>query len=64
MNFTENQMRDPWGWCQSVFESNGWTTKMIADAVAAPWSTVRGLMNGTNDAPRYDLLKRMITVAI
>jgi len=64
MNFTEQQMRNPWLWCQQVIADNNWTSKQVAENIDAPWSTVRALMNGTNPAPRYELLQDMIALCI
>jgi len=64
MNFTEAQMRDPWAWCMSVLNQEGWTSKQVAENVGAPWSTVRSLYNGTSVKPRYDLLQDIIALCI
>jgi len=64
MNFTEQQMSDPWGWCLSVLQREGMTSKQVAEKVDAPWSTLRGLYNGTNESPRYQLLKDIIALCV
>jgi len=64
MTFTEQQMNDPWAWCLGVIAANNWTSKQVAEAIEAPWSTVRALLNGTNPAPRYELLQDIVTLCI
>ena len=62
--FTEEQFRDPWAWCRQVIERHGITSRDLAEKTGAPWSTTRALLNGTTNAPRYDLLTRIIGVCI
>jgi len=64
MKFTEQQMRDPWVWCRTVLDAHGWTSKQVAENIYAPWSTIRGLYNGTNATPRYELLVQIIALCI
>ena len=62
--FNEQQMSDPWQWCRQIIETHSISPKMLSDAVTAPRSTVRALLNGTNENPRYDLLCRIIGLCI
>ena len=64
MNFTEQQMRDPWAFCLETIADRGWTSKQVAEKTGAPWSTTRGLLNGTNMYPRYELLQSILKICI
>lgn len=57
-------MRDPWSWCLDMIEKHNVSSKMLSEAVDAPRSTVRALYNGSNRAPRYDLLMDVIFLMI
>ena len=62
--FNELQMRDPWSWCLDMIEKHNISSKMLSDAVDAPRSTIRALYNGSNKAPRYELLTDVIFLCI
>ena len=64
--FTENQFLDPWHWCLSVFDKHELLSesKMVAEAIMAPRSTIRALFNGQNSAPRYDTLMSMLKLCV
>ena len=62
--FNEEQMRDPWRWCLRVIEKHEISSKLLAENVDAPRSTLRALYNGSNINPRYDLLMKLITFSI
>ena len=62
--FNENQMRDPWAWCLTVIEKHRIDSKLLAEAVGAPRSTVRSLCNGNSNAPKYDLLVAILELCI
>ena len=62
--FNESQMADPWKWCMGVIENYHLSSKEVSEAVGAPHSTVRSLMNGTNQNPRYPLLCSMLRLCI
>ena len=57
-------MRDPWLWCRQVLESHRMTSRLLADQVDAPHSTLRALYNATTANPRYNLLCLIIDVCI
>ena len=63
-SFNEQQMADPWKWCMSVIEKYNLGSKEVSEAVGAPRSTVRSLLNGTNDSPRYPLLCSILRLCI
>lgn len=62
--FNETQMRDPWGWCLDMIEKHDISSRMLSEAIEAPRSTVRALYNGSNKAPRYDLLIQIVKLCI
>lgn len=62
--FNENQMSDPWSWCLNMIEKHKISSRMLSEAIDAPRSTVRALLNGSNKAPRYDLLTQIIKLNI
>lgn len=62
--FTETQFLDPWHWCIGIIEKHDLDSKQVAEAIMAPRSTVRALFNGTNSAPRYDLLRSLLKLCI
>ena len=62
--FNENQMRDPWAWCLSIIEKHRLDGKLVAEAVGAPRSTMRALLNGNSKAPKYDLLLDVLSLCI
>ena len=62
--FTKEQMLDPWGWCLHVLDKHEVTSKWVAEVILVPRSTIRALFNGTNTAPRYDLLRSLLKLCI
>ena len=62
--FNEEQMRDPWRWCLRAIEKHDIGSKLLADTIDAPRSTIRALYNGSNVNPRYDLLVKLIKFCI
>ena len=62
--FNEKQMRDPWAWCLTVIEKHRVDGKLLAEAVGAPRSTVRALLNGNSTAPKYDLLLAILSLCV
>lgn len=62
--FNENQMRDPWAWCLTIIEKHRLDSKLVAEAVGAPRSTMRALCNGNSKAPKYDLLCNVLNLCI
>ena len=63
-SFNEAQMGDPWEWCKQVLERHRITSRLLADQVDAPHSTLRALYNATTANPRYKLLCTIIDLCI
>ena len=64
MKPTEQQLRDPWGWCKQVFVRHAITPNQLSEDLQMPRSTVGALLNDRHSGPRYDLLVRLIDYAI
>lgn len=62
--FNERQMSDPWAWCLQMVDKYSLDSKLVAEAVDAPRSTIRSLFNGTNQNPRYELLCKILVLCI
>lgn len=62
--FNEHEFVDPWAWCMAVIKKHELTSKQVAEQTDSPRSTVRALVAGTNAAPRYELLTKIIGLCI
>jgi hypothetical protein len=62
--FNEAQMGDPWRWALNVLDKYKIKPKELSDHLGCPQSTIRSLMNQTNDNPKYGTLLQIIEVCI
>jgi len=62
--FNEHEFADPWLWCLGVIKRHELDAKRIANETGTPYSTLRALLSGSNNAPRYVLLTQVIALCI